>query len=184
MAMVGLKVPKEVARLLSGMKVPGQKETSDQYHITISYLGDEVPTKQLGKAIVALHDVARKVTPFTVSVSTLVAFPEGSDGYPIVGLVESPELHQLEKAVKSALGKAGVDYSKKFPVYRPHVTLAYSPESIQNLDLDRPVNWSVYDLVLWGGDSGDERLCTTFPFPLTQEKTAIWRRLVQAALHK
>jgi 2'-5' RNA ligase len=180
MAFIGLRVPLEVGRLLSTIEVPGKKETSDFYHITIAMLGSDVPIEKIGKAIIALHDVAANTNPFRVAINSVSSFPEGDHGYPVVCLVYSPELHKLEQEIKSALDMREVEYSKKFPIFRPHVTLAYSPSKVKD-KIVGPVEWSAYEFVLWGGDSGDERISVRLPFALPG-KTALFRSLIQASM--
>lgn len=183
MAFIGLRVPAEVARLLKSVEVPGELVSGDSYHITVINIGSEIPIEQISKAVTAIHGVATNMVPFPVTLDHVTSFPAGNDGTPIICPVRSPELHQLNDLLKKALDKAGVPYSTKFPNFKPHVTMSYSKD--EEVPLVRqpigPLDWSVYEMVLWGGDSGDERLSVTFPFALPG-KTALFRHLIQAQL--
>lgn len=182
MAFIGLRVPHEVARLLGTVEVPGEPESTDHMHITVVNIGNDIPIEQISKAVTAIHDVATKMVPFRVALDHVSSFPKNDSGSPIICPVTSPELHQLEGLLKKSLDELKIDYSKKFPVFKPHVTLAYLKEGDPPKDQPLgPLEWSVYEMVLWGGDSGDERLSVTFPFALPG-KTALYRHLVQAQL--
>jgi 2'-5' RNA ligase len=178
MAMVGIRVPQDAARLLASVEVPGEKVQRSHSHVTLLMLGDDVPIEEIGKAIVAVYGVAEKTVPFRVAVNSVSTFKGGDNGVPVICPIFAPKLEELHDNLKAALDEAGIEYSKKFPEYRPHVTLSYSPEPMKDMPLG-PLEWSCFEVVLWGGDEGDERLSTTFPFALPG-KTALWRKLVRA----
>lgn len=180
MAFIGLRVPPELGRLLNTIEVPGEHVSGDTYHVTIAVLNDEVPIDDIAKATKAVFEVASKQKPFQVSLGKVSAFPGNSKGFPIICLAESPELHELHAGITASLDAAGIEYSKKFPEYKPHVTLSYAQEEVE-IPFESPIVWTAYEVVLWGGDKGDERLSVTFPFSLPG-KTALWRKLIQAHL--
>jgi hypothetical protein len=92
--------------------------------------------------------------------------------------VDSNDLHVFRKAVCTAFDAGKIEYNKKYPDYRPHVTLGYSQDPAVNydnaVDLQIPtVTWGAHELTLWGGDSGDNRVIVTFPLSVaSQTKTA------------
>lgn len=178
MAMIGLRVPQEAARLLASVEVPGEQVQRHHSHITVHMLGDDVPIEQIGKAIIAAHGVAEKTVPFRLSMNSISTFKGGPNGVPVICPIFAPELHALHANLKAAFDEAGVEYSKKWPEFRPHVTLAYSPEPMKDQALG-PLEWSAYEMVLWGGDTDDQRLTTILPFSLPG-KTALYRNLVRA----
>jgi 2'-5' RNA ligase len=137
-----------------------------------------VPIDTITEAIVAAYEVASKTVPFSLSVSEVSCFPKGEDGVPIITRVESPEIHKLWRDLCTGLDRAGVDYSKKFPEFSPHVTLSYNLEVVRAFPIG-PFEWTAYEMVLWGGDSGDERISVTLPFSMPG-KEALRRTLVQA----
>lgn len=166
MAMVGLRVPHETARLLSEVEVPGQREALSSLHITLLFLGDNVPIEVLAQALVATFNVTSRTRPFTVRTSTLTCFPKGdNEGVPVICRVDSDPLHELQGRLKTSYETMGVPFSKKHPTYKPHVTLSYSEEEVEEQRIPT-VEWGAHELVLWGGDDGDRRLVMTFPFSL------------------
>lgn len=168
MSFCGLKVPHETARLLAGLEVPGKKEPTSNFHVTLFFFGDEVPIDKLAKITEITYGVTSGTKPFTVRTSQLTSFPAGDDGRPIICRIESDALHDLRDKIRGALDQAGVEFSEKFPVWRPHVTLAYDTEPEGDFEEQRipTIEWGAHELVLWGGDSGDDKLIVTFPLSL------------------
>jgi len=181
MAFIGIALPHETARLLHTIDVPGRRADVSTFHITMLYLGKDVPIEQLGKAIVAAYAVSSQWRPFAVSTKRVSCFPpDEKDGVPIICRVDSSELHDLQANLKKALDKAGVDYSKKFPEYKPHVTLSYADAPMDDKIIDR-LEWGAHEMTLWGGDEGDDRLSCTFPFSLQPTKEAVTRSVIRFA---
>ena len=104
MAFVGLRVPHETARLLGGLEVPGKKEPTSSFHVTMFHLGDEVPIEALVKVIQVTFGITTETKPFTVRTSQLTSFPKGDDGTPIICRIESDSLHDLRDKLKEAYG--------------------------------------------------------------------------------
>lgn len=160
----------------------GEPESPGDFHITICYLGSEVPIERISKALPVIFDVTAQTKPFTVGTNRVTTFPAGPDGTPVIRRVTSDALHELRDALWAALDDAGIEYNKKFPEFKPHVTLAYTQEEGFEIDQEFPlVEWGAHELVLWGGDSGDGRLVVTFPFSLEQTKVAVRRAYVRLA---
>lgn len=195
MSFIGIKVPHEIARLFAQIDYGehGQPESTDTFHVTVAYFGEDQPIEKLAGIIQAAYKVASSTKPFTVQASRVTTFPphpkEGT--VPIICRVESDELHALRDALLKQFDADGVSYDKKFPEFKPHVTLAYTKpgdgaEEVKGLDMViHPIQWGVGELVLWGGDSGDDKLVVSFPFALAPaEKTAVlYRAMVRAALY-
>jgi 2'-5' RNA ligase len=192
MSFLGLKVPHEIGRLLAQIDYGeyGKPEPTDTYHITIAYFGDEQPIEKLAGIITAAYKVASTTKPFTVRTSRVAVFPPHPETgtIPIICRMDSTELHDLRNALLWQFDADGVEYDKKFTEFKPHVTLAYTApgdgaEEVQDLDLTIPtLEWGVGELVLWGGDEGDDKLVVTFPFALVPSKAAFHRAMVRAAL--
>jgi 2'-5' RNA ligase len=178
MAFLGLKVPNEVSRLLSQIKVPGDPESRSDLHVTAIYFGSNVPIENISQAIVVAYEVASRTKPIQLSVGKVTCFPEGDDGVPIIGEVESPELHAFQKDLCTSMDAAKINYSKKFPEYKPHVCLSYAEKPINSFQVG-PFEWSAYEMVLWGGDSGDDKIFITLPFSMPG-KEALYQKLIQA----
>jgi len=180
-----LRVPHETARLFTCLEIPGDRVSLDESHITLIHLGDNTPIEELSKAIIASYGVTSECGPFTVSTKKVTCFPKNSETglYPIIAKVESPELMELQAKLREALDKAGVDYSKKFPEYKPHVTLAYSEEKVKDFRIPE-VEWAAHEATLWGGDHGDERLSVSLPFTLRPVRgaAALNRTMVRTAM--
>lgn len=182
MSFLGIRVPHETARLLAGLDVPGNREPVSSFHVTMFFFGDDVPIDALAEIIKVTYGVTSETKPMTVRTSQVTSFPAGDDGQPIICRVESDALHDLRDKIKGAFDGANIEYSNKFPEFRPHVTLAYDPEPEGDFKEERipTVEWGAHELVLWGGDSGDDRLIVTFPIALT--KKAIFRAAIKWAL--
>lgn len=163
MAILCLSVPHETARLLGEIKVPG--EAVSHHHVTIHHFGDDVSIEDLAEITIATYKVLRNTRPFTVSTSRVGCFQKNPSGVPVLCRIDSDELHELWERLGAAYDKRGVDYSKKFPEFKPHVTLSYAEEEFEDFRIPT-VEWGAHELVLWGGDDGDRRLLVTFPLSL------------------
>lgn len=176
MSFIGIKVPHETARLLSGLDVPGKREDIGSFHITMFYFGENLSIDRITEIIRVSFNVisSTKPKPFTVRTSRVSSFPKGDGAMPIICRVESDALHDLRNKIRLAYNKAGVEYINNHPEYKPHVTLAYSDED--NFEERRipTVEWGAHELVFWAGDSGDDKLTAHFPLILGNlEKMAV-----------
>lgn len=162
MAFLGLQVPQGVSDLFEQIDVPGAREPKHKYHITVLYLGGEVAIDVVAKATLVAYGVVRRAKPFVVSSRLVTSFPGGDDGVPIIARIGSPELITFQAALRKAFDSAGVEYSKRFPEFKPHVTLSYADAPMQDLTIP-PVVWTVSELVLWGGDDGEKRIVVKLP---------------------
>lgn len=191
MSFLGIRVPHEISRLLAAIEVPGDKVPRDEMHISLLYVGKESPIEHLVKVIMAAFPVTSECTPFTVATRRVTSFPTNpDDGVPIIAPIESKPLHDLHAALCAAFDKAGVEYSKKYPIFKPHVTLGYSKdpsvfsEMVADKDIVPVVEWGVGELVLWGGDAGDDKLVVTFPFRLAETDKAASRDNARSAAYR
>ncbi len=189
MAFLGLPIPHETARILSEVNFGnvGEKEPPSSFHITMLYIGKEVAIEKVASMIPVIFGVVAKTKPFTVATSRVTTFPANpDDGVPIIAPIVSNALVAFRKSLCDAFDKANIEYNKKYPAYRPHVTLGYSQDPLLNadngVDLTIPVvEWGAHELVLWGGDTGDNRLIVTFPLSVITTKTAMHKAYVQLA---
>jgi 2'-5' RNA ligase len=167
MSFLGLRVPHETARLLGGLEVPGKREAVSSFHVTMFFFGDNLDIDRLVEIVRVTFGVVAGTKPFTARTSQLTSFPAPEDApTPIICRVESDALHDLRDRVKEAYDAAGIEYSNKHPEYKPHVTLAYADGGGVEEKRIPTVEWGAHELVLWGGDSGDDTLIVTFPFAL------------------
>lgn len=101
---------------MKGWKKPGK----NQLHLTLTFLGDctEIEKNEIHSL---LSDIS--ISPFTVTISGLGAFPNESSPRIIwAGINQNEELLKLQKNITACLK----DYikSKESHIYIPHVTLA------------------------------------------------------------
>ncbi len=192
MSFIGLKVPGETARLLwnlweSDYTKFGEAEPREQAHITILHLGKDLPNDVLAKAILTAYSVTSTLQPFTVSTNRITVFPGGDRGTPIICPIDSPQLHELRQKLSESFDRDGIEYSKKFPEYKPHVTVAYANDPHEDWGSDigfSKIEWGAHEAILWGGDHMDERLTVNFPFVLSPQRTAVRKSLVRAAMRE
>lgn len=167
MSILAIRPPWETSRLIHEIDIPGEKSDSGQLHITLLYLGEETPIQELARAMVAAYEVTKDTSPFWVKLGCVNCFEPADEGnpYPIIAPVLSPKLHELQTALKKSFTKAKVGFDKRFKEYKPHITLSYNDEEIKKTKID-PIEWSVQELVLYGGSDGDNRISTVFPLEL------------------
>lgn len=172
MAALMFTVPDETARILQELEVPeGTPEAHS--HVTVVHLGDDVPIETIGELLPVLHRITAKTVPFSVSTSRITTFPAGEDGVPVIAAVDSPELHAFRTELCGAMDKAGIEYSRKFPTFRPHVTVTYAEDLDTEFELTFPaISWPCHDLLLWGSNRGTGRLVVKFPLSLPMGKVA------------
>jgi RNA 2',3'-cyclic 3'-phosphodiesterase len=162
MAFIGVKIPTPVAVELSKIKVPGTRVSQEEMHVTLLHLGNNVPIPEVLQATLACYLMAKKWKSFKIGVKRVTSFPAGDDGVPVIARVLCPNLHKLHGELEKSLDAMEIPYSKKFPEFKPHVTLSYSPEDVKDIEID-PIMWMVDELVIWGGDEGEERIAITLP---------------------
>lgn len=164
MAFLGIRVPAEVGRLITGLEVPGEKEAVSEYHITILCFDDNWPISELSKALETTYDVVSKFKPFRVKSKKISHFPprEGNP-IPIIAPIESDDLQDLHKKLAKAFDSDKIKFSKTFKDFKPHITLAYSKDEHDDFKINPAIEFVVNELILWGGDHGDDRIFVTFP---------------------
>lgn len=180
MAALMFQVPQETARILHEIQVPGTPEKHEP-HITVMYLGKDVPIERISKMLSVIFDVTSTTSPFTVATSKIGTFPPGDDGVPIIARVSSPALHEFRGRLAQAFDDNDLEYDKKFPDYKPHVTLAFDENKDSKVDMEIPeVAWGAHEMVLWGSNRGAGRLVIKFPLSLPEGRTASLEHYVAA----
>lgn len=162
MALLHIKIPKETSRLISNIDVEGEKEDSAERHITILFLGDDFPIKDLGKALEVTAEVLEDIKPFKIKIDHYECFAKGDDGVPVICPIKSDDLHELHEKLAKAFDDNDLEYSKKWKEYRPHTTLSYNDKKIDKKDFE-PIEWIVHEITLWGGNNGENGVFITFP---------------------
>lgn len=163
MAFLGIRIAPEIGRLIAGLDVPGEKETPSEYHITVLCFEDNWPISEITKATEAAFHVISETKPFLVKSKKVSHFPTHDDSTPIIAPVSSDELHELHEKLSKEFDKAKIDYKKTFKEYKPHITLAYAEDEYDDFDIEPELEFSVNEVVLWGGDHADDRIFITFP---------------------
>lgn len=164
MAFIGIKIPADVARLFRGLDLPGEKVAESEFHITVLMFEENWPIKEVGKAMGASFEVLKDTEPFQVSVEEVTCFPKREDNpCPIIAKIKSKELQKVNSDLKKQFDKSDVEYSKTFKDFKPHVTLSYADKEIDSMDIKPKIEFTVTELILWGGDNGDDRIFITFP---------------------
>jgi 2'-5' RNA ligase len=163
MAFLGIRAPHEAGRLLSQLDVPGEKTSVSEMHITLLYFGDEWPVSEISKSLEATYEVTSKTQPFLVKMEKATHFSKSpEDKYPVITRVESEDLHKMRNELSKKFDKEKIEFSKLYKDFKPHVTLSYSEEEPDDIEF-HPVEFVVQEIVLWGGDHGDDRIFVTFP---------------------
>jgi len=171
MAIIGISVPHETARLIHEIEVPGEKSDSAHLHITLLDLGEEASIESVSKAMVATYSVTQDTNPFWVKLGCVSCFPAIDEGAhnPIIAPVISPTLQKLHSSLKRSLNKNKVGYVKKFKEYKPHITLSYNEGEIKRTKIE-PIEWVIQEIVLWCGSDGDNRMFVTFPLEIRKNE--------------
>jgi 2'-5' RNA ligase len=163
MAFLGIRIPHETGRLLSQIEVPGEKSSLSELHITLLYFGDEWPISEISKSLEATYKVVSKFHPFIAKMSKVTCFPKNPEGkVPVITRIESEKLHELRDKLAKEFDDQKIEFSKVHKDFKPHVTLSYSEEEPKETEF-HPLEFSIAELVLWGGDHGDDRIFVTFP---------------------
>lgn len=162
MAFLGIRIPHETGRLLTNIEVPGETVAPSEMHITLLHFEENWPITEIAKALEVTYDVVSHCKPFIAMTDRVICFPKHEDKAAIVAKIKSAELHEMRDKLAREFDKAKIDFSKTFKDFNPHITLSYNDKEIDDFDID-PVEFSVQELVLWGGDHGDDRIFITFP---------------------
>lgn len=162
--MIAVPIPEEISKLFRAMNIPGKQEATD--HITMFYFEDNTHPLSLVRAIPLIQEETRDLQPFDISCKKVISFPKGDDGYPIVGKIKSKELKKLRKNIAKRFDEHGISYSKKFPKYKPHTTISYLDEDLEDLNIDK-ITWTISSIALYD----DDKKILDFPLaPVSIEK--------------
>ncbi|WP_202638999.1 2'-5' RNA ligase family protein [Bailinhaonella thermotolerans] len=121
-AMVAVMIPAEVAEQIP---VPDGGLPRGDLHVTLAYLGKDVPDDILATAEGAVRRAASTIARLSGLLGGIAAFPPGEDGRPVWVPVDVPGLEMLQAAVTAELAAAGVSYAIDHG-WTPHVTLTYA----------------------------------------------------------
>ncbi len=173
MAFIGIRVPEAVGRMLESVEVPGERSKTSDMHITLLYLGRNAGIIPIAKAMVATHAVVSKYRPFLVTGITVDSFPSNpDDGIPVIVPIESQPLHVFRHSLASKFDELGLEYSKKYPEFHPHVTLSYVKDpqdgfTVPVQNLPGYAAWVVNEITIWGGEDMGDGAIVTLPLPMS-----------------
>jgi 2'-5' RNA ligase len=148
MAMIGIQAPPDVCKKMAKIKVPGKKLDADEYHITLFYIEEEFTFKSLVEYIAAMLPLMSDQKPFKVSIDHVETFPKGPDGVPLICPVKSSALKKFRELLAKKFDKEKLKYSKRFPEYKPHLTLAYHDEEFDKKEFET-VEWEVEAITIF-----------------------------------
>lgn len=140
-------LPPELAK-----QFPDKKEDKSPPHVTLAYLGD-VPNPEDQKRLVesVKEFYARETGPIKARLMGVDYFrqPQGSVSYSRVVFVQ--DMGQMRDRLLSFLGDRGFKIQNNYPVFTPHVTLAYNDAPDAVWDGKVPVgSWSFNQVEIWG----------------------------------
>lgn len=100
-------------------------EAAETLHLTLAYIG-KIEALDRARVENILEPLAQSLAPIAAEVCGLARFDAADDprGWPLVALVDSPELPVLRRRVVDALVAGGVAVAANHG-FTPHITLAY-----------------------------------------------------------
>jgi len=164
MAMLAIPIQPDISRLFQEFDLDIERDPSN--HITLFYFGDDLPISRVLKIIPVIFDLTEGLEPFTASASSYSSF-ESDEAYPIICPVKSTSLINIRDKIQKAFDKSKIKYDKKFPDYKPHITLGYSKEKLKNTKFPK-VEFTISQLSLYCGDTSDTKLFVNFPFSINK----------------
>lgn len=164
MAMLAVTIQPDISRLFKEFDLDIERDPSD--HITLFYFGDKLPMAKILKIIPVIFNLTENLRPFTASTSEYSSF-DSDDLYPIICPVKSKGLINLRKKICKLFDHNKIKYDKKFPDYKPHITLGYSKEKLKKTKFPE-IEFTISQLALYGGDEGDTKLYVNFPFTINK----------------
>lgn len=155
MSFIGIKIPYEVSKKLDKIKVPGQKEDIDEYHITLIHFSEEHSIKDIFKITSILTNFLNEFKTFEVKTHQLTCFPKFQENpVPIITKIQGKKLFELQSKLKNELEKMEVDFSKTFKEYKPHITLSYAEKEIESKEIQQ-LSFEVNEITYFGGSYGE-----------------------------
>jgi 2'-5' RNA ligase len=121
----------------------GYLSKPERYHITLFFLGDEVPKEVEVAAIKAARHI--EAPPFTLRLDQAGGFRNPQIPIWLGAGNPPPELEYLEQALRKAL--AGLPLGRQ-PRFKPHLTVLRSAEKLLRTEAIEPIEWRVDGFVL------------------------------------
>jgi 2'-5' RNA ligase len=154
-AFIGIRIPDDVTNQFSSIEVNGTKEPPEKMHVTLAFLGEGVLIPSVLRALSVCLGVGAQYAPMDLTAALVMCFPPDPEGKtPVVARLVSPVIFTLRQALVKGLEKTKVEYSKRHPQYKPHVTLAYADGPKEPMIIPA-IRWRAEYITIWGGDNGD-----------------------------
>ena len=128
-----------------------QKEDSSPTHITILQLGSIVPVLEK-KLLQVVNEVCEATKPFVVSLKRPRRFVNDKGQIILHSPVKSGRLVKFHDNLRTALLNAGIQVDNKFPIFKPHVSIAYcnNKKELKYYRQFRPEGeWIVNSIWIW-----------------------------------
>lgn len=167
MPMIAIKIPEKIADRLSREAVPGKKCPPEEMHLTLFYF-KELKFEEALKVIACMHEVLKKSSSIKINLKKIVSFPSNEDGTPVIVPIISDDLIRLREKLAKKLDEEGLEYSKKYPEFKPHVTLSYSTKDVEERKLLSPFTFKVDEVILYAGKDMDSNMIVTIPFQISK----------------
>ena len=165
MTFLHLPIPSNISSILQSIPLSGKIVRPDPSdHATLFYFEQEIDLDYALKIIPIVQKVTTKVKPFIINFSKFSSFPSGKYGTPIICPIKSSELIKLRSEIKNAFEDNDIEFSNKFPQFKPHVTLGYYEEEHSGKfnEVAFPCNKIIFEL---NSDNKEkEILKVEFPF--------------------
>lgn len=128
-----------------------EKTQSDEFHLTLMYLGNLSDIKDKKKSISAvIKDLSEKYNGLELTIGGVAKF-FSDDANPIVLTINSNELESLRLDTIDSIGKIGIKEPSDSPSFIPHITLGYTNKNI-NIDIKNDLIKPKYLAISWGGN--------------------------------
>lgn len=155
-AMIALMLTPEQQAAITA-DIPGRL-AQEADHCTICYVAEDAASMLAQKPalVTALAELATRISPIEAQINGYGAFAGNADEYPLILLVDSPDLPGLYHEVCEAVAAAGITMEPNHG-FTPHVTLSYLPASQALPRFTRPSTPLVFDSLslVWAGERID-----------------------------
>lgn len=154
MAIIAIEVPVGVAMYLNRLNLPGTKTPMEEMHVTIAQIDQDLTPVDVSVVSGIAKEATSLFETFTACLDHVTCFPKGTNGVPVICPVMSSVLKNVHSCIVEALDARNISFSKKFPDYKPHVTLSWANDHVDAMNLVQPIQWSVSHLAMWPTTSG------------------------------
>lgn len=153
---VFISIPSDLAKKFKSL---GEHDESKP-HITVLYIGKNVPKKKEKIMTEAIEKILSETSPFEIKLDDKVTYfdpTKHSDNCKVAKInIISKELHTLHDKLKKSLKENDIEIDDHFPDYKPHVTLEYMEPPKETYEDEIPAGSFVADLAeIWG--SGNKK---------------------------